>query len=62
MNTDALYAIQHADPDGGERKPTDEDYAAHKAWAIRNFGEAVWRIYATGGWGETWDEPRHVEY
>lgn len=49
---EALYAIQRADPDGGERKPRPEDYAAHEAWARATFGDAAWNAYKVPGWGE----------
>ncbi len=47
-----LRAIEQTDPDGGEREPTDADYARHEAWAIRTFGESVWRTYRQGGWDD----------
>lgn len=55
---DDLRAIERLDPDGGEREPTQDDYDAHRAWAIRMFGEATWRAYQAGGWGE---EHRHAD-
>lgn len=48
----ALRAIERRDPDGGEREPTDADYAAHKAWAIATFGQSIWEAYRVGGWAE----------
>lgn len=49
---DALYQIQRADPDGGEREPTEADYAAHEQWARATFGDPAWNAYRTPGWGE----------
>jgi hypothetical protein len=46
-----LMAIQAADPDGGERKPTEKAYADHQAWAVATFGRATWDVYRAGGWG-----------
>jgi hypothetical protein len=58
-----LKSIESRDPDGGEREPTDADYARHKAWAIELYGADIWEQYAAGGWGHTpGDEPDHVEH
>lgn len=46
----ALKLIESSDPDGGETEPTDADHDAHRAWAIRTFGQRVWNEYAAGGW------------
>jgi hypothetical protein len=54
---DALRAIERCDPDGGERKPTEADYAAHQRWAVAQFGAAVWDRYRRGGWGREADYP-----
>jgi hypothetical protein len=64
INFEALKVIESADPDGGEREPTDADYARHKAWAVESFGLDTWEHYQRGGWGDGIfdDEPRHVEY
>jgi hypothetical protein len=43
-----LALIRDRDPDGWEREPTEADYAAHREWAIREFGEETWHSY-TGG-------------
>jgi hypothetical protein len=48
---DDLLAIQANDPDGGDRKPTENDYARHKAWAISQYGPDAWDRYAAGDWG-----------
>ncbi|MDG4825999.1 hypothetical protein O7635_29470 [Asanoa sp. WMMD1127] len=48
----ALEAIERCDPDGGEIEPTETAYAVHKAWAIDRYGEAVWKTYVRGGWGD----------
>ena len=45
-----LKAIEARDPDGGDVEPTDIDYEAHKAWAIRNYGQSTWDRYVRGGW------------
>lgn len=52
MNLDALKMIERCDPDGGEREPTEADYAAHEAWAVASFGRDTWETYRAGGWGE----------
>ena len=49
---DALCIIERADPDGGEREPTDADHTAHRRWAVQRFGPAVWHRYERGGWGK----------
>lgn len=50
---DTLLQIQRADPDGGEREPTEADYAAFEAWVIRTYGRAAWDHYrGNTGWGE----------
>jgi hypothetical protein len=52
---DVLRAIERRDPDGDEFRttpPTEADHAAHRAWAIANFGEDAWRTYRAGGWDE----------
>lgn len=51
-----LSAIEAADPDGGERRPTDADYAKHKAWAVAAFGPDAWATYRRGGWAESRDD------
>ncbi len=48
---DDLMAIQRCDPDGGEREPTEEDYAAFARWVVATFGQDAWDRYAAGGWG-----------
>jgi hypothetical protein len=48
---EALMIIQNADPDGGTVEPTEEAYAAHRAWALGQYGEDIWVTYAAGGWG-----------
>jgi len=54
----ALRAIEAADPDGGYLEPSDDDYANHEAWAVRQYGPQVWARYTRGGWGDmsTWDD------
>jgi hypothetical protein len=46
-----LLVIEKYDPDGGETRPTEAQYAAHEAWAISQFGQAAWDRYREGGWG-----------
>ncbi len=45
----ALLTIRQSDPDGRPWQPTDAERAAHKAWAVRTYGAAVWERY-TGNW------------
>lgn len=40
-----LKAIAARDPDGGLRRPTAALYAAHKAWAVAEYGQAAWEAY-----------------
>ena len=47
---DILRTIERRDPDGGTRRPTAADYAAHEEWAIATYGEKAWRDYRHGGW------------
>lgn len=49
----ALETIASRDPSGNERQPTDDDYAAHRQWAIDTYGEGVWHTYNHVPWG-TW--------
>lgn len=45
--------IQRADPDGGEREPTAQDYANFETWALATFGQGAWDHYrGNTGWGE----------
>lgn len=53
VNPRYLRDIESRDPDGGEREPTDADYAAHKAWAVKAYGPEAWAVYVAGGWAET---------
>ncbi len=48
---DTLYAIQSRDPDGGEFKPTDEDYRLFREWVTKTYGAQAWRNYIKGSWG-----------
>jgi hypothetical protein len=34
-----LDRISKMDPDGGDREPTEADYAAFQAWAVANYGQ-----------------------
>ena len=44
----ACAQIRDRDPDGWEHQPTEADYANHRAWAIRTFGEEAWHSYRGG--------------
>jgi hypothetical protein len=44
-----LKAIAARDPDGGSVEPTAALYAAHKAWAVAEYGQAAWDAY-TAPW------------
>lgn len=46
-----LLAIRAADPDGGTTEPTEADYAAFKAWVLKNFGAEMLNRYY-GNWDE----------
>ena len=47
----AFAAMLKMDPDGWiGREPTEADYEAFKAWAIRNYSEALYNSYMTPGW------------
>lgn len=48
-----LKAIEAADPDGGEREPTEAAYAYHEKWAIETYGRDAWEHYIGGGWDES---------
>jgi len=52
---EALRIIERADPDGGEKEPTDADHDAHRRWAVERFGREVWERYSRGGWGRESD-------
>ncbi len=47
---DALRIIERSDPNGDEFEPTDAECAAHRRWAIDQFGQDVWNHYQRGGW------------
>jgi hypothetical protein len=47
-----LRAIGRNDPDGGEREPTEQDYASFEAWVVKTYGPEVFRAYKIGGWDE----------
>jgi hypothetical protein len=48
---EALMIIQSLDPSGAMAEPTEALYAAHRAWALGQYGEDIWVTYAAGGWG-----------
>lgn len=52
----ALREIAAADPDGGDIPPTDDDHAAHQAWAVKVYGAEVWEVYRKGGWYDGYDQ------
>lgn len=51
----ALCDLLSRDPDGGEREPTEADYAAFERYALDTYGVEVWRTYMGSNWAEPAD-------
>ena len=56
MNTKDLGALQDMrskDPDGWEhRRPTIQDYADFRHWALGTYGQRLYSLYMRAAWNE----------